>query len=219
MKKSTLGRRLDGAGDDRLGADRAGAAGQRRLPCWQLLQLPRHDWAMHQGGDALPGRPAEAYIIEQMVAFRDGKRPATIMHPVAKGYTDQQIEAIADTSRGRSRTLGSHEQDSNVTPRATAGTCRTAGGGTLRACATMGSRKSIGKVVVVGAGYGGATAAKYLRPVVRRDDRRHAGRSRARRLFPARSPTWCWAARRRWPTSPSATPDSTSTASSACGTP
>src|SRR5262249_7278267 len=33
----------------------------------------------------------------------------------------------------------------------------------LSACATMGDRKSLGKVVVIGAGYGGATAAKYLR--------------------------------------------------------
>jgi NADPH-dependent 2,4-dienoyl-CoA reductase/sulfur reductase-like enzyme len=35
--------------------------------------------------------------------------------------------------------------------------------GTLSACATMEDKKTIGKVVVVGAGYGGATAAKYLR--------------------------------------------------------
>ena len=35
-------------------------------------------------------------IIEQMRAFRDGKRPATVMHQVAKGYTDQQIELIAE---------------------------------------------------------------------------------------------------------------------------
>jgi NADPH-dependent 2,4-dienoyl-CoA reductase/sulfur reductase-like enzyme len=33
----------------------------------------------------------------------------------------------------------------------------------LSACATADNKKSIGKVVVVGAGYGGATAAKYLR--------------------------------------------------------
>jgi NADPH-dependent 2,4-dienoyl-CoA reductase/sulfur reductase-like enzyme len=38
-----------------------------------------------------------------------------------------------------------------------------AAAGTLSACATMEEKKSIGKVVVVGAGYGGATAAKYLR--------------------------------------------------------
>jgi NADPH-dependent 2,4-dienoyl-CoA reductase/sulfur reductase-like enzyme len=34
---------------------------------------------------------------------------------------------------------------------------------TLAACASMESKKSVGKVVVIGAGYGGATAAKYLR--------------------------------------------------------
>ena len=38
----------------------------------------------------------KAYIVEQMRAFRDGKRPATIMHQLAKGYTDPQIELIAD---------------------------------------------------------------------------------------------------------------------------
>ena len=38
----------------------------------------------------------KTYIIEQMRAFRDGKRPATIMHQLAKGYTDQQVELIAD---------------------------------------------------------------------------------------------------------------------------
>jgi cytochrome c553 len=30
-----------------------------------------------------------------MRAFRDGKRPATVMHQIAKGYTDVQIEALA----------------------------------------------------------------------------------------------------------------------------
>lgn len=33
----------------------------------------------------------------------------------------------------------------------------------LAACETMGGKKSLGHVVVIGAGYGGATAAKYLR--------------------------------------------------------
>jgi cytochrome c553 len=36
------------------------------------------------------------FIVEQMKAFRDGKRTATIMHQISKGYTDQQIELIAD---------------------------------------------------------------------------------------------------------------------------
>ncbi len=36
-----------------------------------------------------------SYISEQMRAFRDGKRPATIMHQLSKGYTDAQIDAMA----------------------------------------------------------------------------------------------------------------------------
>lgn len=43
---------------------------------------------------SLAGQPAP-YISEQMRAFRDGKRPATIMHQLAKGYTDEQIDALA----------------------------------------------------------------------------------------------------------------------------
>jgi cytochrome subunit of sulfide dehydrogenase len=44
---------------------------------------------------SLAGQP-KAQIVEQLKAFRDGKRTATIMHQLAKGYTDQQIELIAD---------------------------------------------------------------------------------------------------------------------------
>ena len=43
---------------------------------------------------SLAGQSA-TYIAEQMRAFRDGKRPATIMHQLAKGYSDEQIAAIA----------------------------------------------------------------------------------------------------------------------------
>jgi len=35
------------------------------------------------------------YIVSQMKAFKDGTRPATVMHQLAKGYTDQQIEQLA----------------------------------------------------------------------------------------------------------------------------
>jgi cytochrome subunit of sulfide dehydrogenase len=30
-----------------------------------------------------------------MLAFREGKRPATVMHQISKGYTPEQIEALA----------------------------------------------------------------------------------------------------------------------------
>lgn len=35
------------------------------------------------------------YLLQQMKDFKAGKRPATIMHQQAKGYTDQELEAIA----------------------------------------------------------------------------------------------------------------------------
>jgi sulfide dehydrogenase cytochrome subunit len=35
------------------------------------------------------------YLLKQMQDFRDGKRPATIMHQHAKGYTDEQLALIA----------------------------------------------------------------------------------------------------------------------------
>lgn len=44
---------------------------------------------------SLAGLP-KATIVEQFKAFRDGKRAATIMHQLAKGYTDAQVELIAD---------------------------------------------------------------------------------------------------------------------------
>jgi len=44
---------------------------------------------------SLAGLP-KSYLVDQMKAFKDGKRPATIMHQLAKGYTDAQIELIAD---------------------------------------------------------------------------------------------------------------------------
>ena len=42
----------------------------------------------------LAGLPRD-HIATQMRAFRDGQRPATVMHQIAKGYTDAEIEAIA----------------------------------------------------------------------------------------------------------------------------
>jgi sulfide dehydrogenase cytochrome subunit len=42
----------------------------------------------------LAGLPRD-HIATQLRAFRDGKRPATVMHQIAKGYTDPQIDAMA----------------------------------------------------------------------------------------------------------------------------
>jgi sulfide dehydrogenase cytochrome subunit len=43
---------------------------------------------------SLAGMPSE-YLASQMRAFRDGQRPATVMHQIAKGYSDEQINALA----------------------------------------------------------------------------------------------------------------------------
>jgi sulfide dehydrogenase cytochrome subunit len=48
-------------------------------------------------GSAIPslaGMPRE-YQVAQMKAFRDGTRPATVMHQLTKGLTDAQIESVA----------------------------------------------------------------------------------------------------------------------------
>jgi len=46
------------------------------------------------GMPVLAGQSRET-LTRHLRDFRDGRRPATIMHQIAKGYTDEQIEAIA----------------------------------------------------------------------------------------------------------------------------
>ena len=43
----------------------------------------------------LAGKPKD-FIVQQMAAFRNGQRSATIMHQLAKGYTEQQTELMAE---------------------------------------------------------------------------------------------------------------------------
>jgi cytochrome c553 len=35
-------------------------------------------------------------MVQQMQAFKDGSRPATIMHQITKGLTEAQIASMAD---------------------------------------------------------------------------------------------------------------------------
>lgn len=46
------------------------------------------------GMEALAGYPKDK-MIKAVRDFRSGAKPATLMHQLAKGYTDAQIEAIA----------------------------------------------------------------------------------------------------------------------------
>jgi cytochrome c553 len=48
-------------------------------------------------GSAVPGLAGmpRDYLVAQMQAFRSGARPATVMHQLAKGFSDAQLEQIA----------------------------------------------------------------------------------------------------------------------------
>eukprot|EP01031_Cornospumella_fuschlensis_P004145 gene4145-5188_t len=74
-----------------------------------------------------------------MAAFKSGARTATVMHQISKGYNDAQIQALAGYFSAAALSLLG-----------------------LSACAST-SIPSKAKVVVIGGGYGGATAAKYVR--------------------------------------------------------
>lgn len=42
----------------------------------------------------LAGMPRD-YMLRQLQAFRDGSRPATVMHQITKGFTPAQLDHIA----------------------------------------------------------------------------------------------------------------------------
>ena len=44
---------------------------------------------------SLAGLPRE-YFIQQMQAYKDGSRKATVMHQLSKGFSDAQIASMAD---------------------------------------------------------------------------------------------------------------------------
>jgi cytochrome c553 len=48
-------------------------------------------------GAAVPGLAGmpQQYTIMQMQAFKSGARPATVMHQIAKGFNDAQIQQLA----------------------------------------------------------------------------------------------------------------------------
>lgn len=43
----------------------------------------------------LAGLPRE-HTLSQLLAFRSGQRPATIMHQISRGYSQEQLAALAD---------------------------------------------------------------------------------------------------------------------------
>lgn len=43
----------------------------------------------------LAGKPKEE-LLTAMTQFKQGKKPATVMHQLAKGYSDEELAALAD---------------------------------------------------------------------------------------------------------------------------
>ena len=48
-----------------------------------------------QGGMPVLSGANRTGMIEQLREFKSGKRPATVMHQISKGYTDAEIDALA----------------------------------------------------------------------------------------------------------------------------
>lgn len=51
--------------------------------------------AVGVGGLSIAGWEKNRFI-ETMKGFKDGTRPATLMHQISKGYSDEQIAQLAD---------------------------------------------------------------------------------------------------------------------------
>lgn len=47
------------------------------------------------GTGTLDGMPKER-LVQTMKDFKSGARPATLMHQLSKGYTEQQVELLAE---------------------------------------------------------------------------------------------------------------------------
>ncbi len=69
----------------------ASARGDLAAPC---ASCHGTDGASVQGMPYLAGQ-SRTYIVERMREFKTGKRPSTVMQQIARGYSDEQIEALA----------------------------------------------------------------------------------------------------------------------------
>ena len=69
-------------------------ANQSRLLAANCANCHGTDGRSQGGMPALTGL-SKPYIVEQMRDFKSGKRAATIMHQLSKGYTDAEIDALA----------------------------------------------------------------------------------------------------------------------------
>jgi cytochrome c553 len=50
----------------------------------------------------LAGKPS-GELLTAMTQFKEGKKPATLMHQLSKGYSDEELQALADYFSKQSR--------------------------------------------------------------------------------------------------------------------
>ena len=97
-----------------------------------------------------------------MQAFRTGQRPATVMDRIAKGFTDDEIQAIAAWyAQQQIVTRLSHAAQAHEPPRIPR-ICRRRGS-RVALCRRRRWRRRAPRVVVVGGGFAGATCARALK--------------------------------------------------------
>lgn len=102
MSTSPRSRRLAVAGAWLAASLSAVAAAQtspseREVRTWAAACAACHntDGRSVGGMPALAGRPGDD-LYRALIEFRTGKRPATVMHQHARGYTEDELRAIAD---------------------------------------------------------------------------------------------------------------------------
>ncbi|MGE0347950.1 c-type cytochrome [Hydrogenophaga sp.] len=80
-----------------LCAAAAGAHAQvNQIKVWAAACANCHgtDGRAQPGTIALAGQSKDD-LLQKLLDFKNGKRPATVMHQLAKGYTDEQLAQIA----------------------------------------------------------------------------------------------------------------------------
>lgn len=78
-----------------LAADPASVSGSPALLAANCANCHGTDGRTDQAIPPLAGL-AKPHLINILKEYKEGKREATIMHQLAKGYTDEEIEALSD---------------------------------------------------------------------------------------------------------------------------
>jgi cytochrome c553 len=75
----------------------AQTAQERQTRAWAASCAACHGTdGVSQGGIPTIAGVDRARLLELLLAFKRGERPATVMHQHARGYTDAELERLAD---------------------------------------------------------------------------------------------------------------------------